>query len=729
MNSKAQQLKFVNLYSFTEPKKAREAVKPGLKRRWDPNPTLTRAIRKRIEITGKNDPKRSIDSSTLRLNSLARNMIKAHSPIDVSEAWRLGNSVMKEHWNSVQELIIKERTSRRVKGRLGDKSPWMYIANVADLKISLGTFEPSLNRRVGTKMESIPYRNKGLNQYLGHIVKTLEKHRDKPSYWKLAELMLRKSMVFRLASINHVFPTWYKDMKWSDLQFLITTLEGALLTAGPPMDTTRFYVEKANGKLRPIGAPDPLWRIVLNMTNSFLVWFMEPIHQECQHAYRPGRGTGTAWRSLIQNNVLRKPYVYEYDLKGFFDNVKVEPILEFLQSKGMPKEWSNAFQTWHSKMPKPAPWLNEDMKREYIREMTHRNQKNWDSQIETTEDTPKPWLTGKLHKISFAQGSPMAPTLSIIGKHLWLQEMKELNPNSTWVVYADDGIIGSEVPINLLDNEKLGIFISPEKSKYVKNEGQWKDNLQFLGLHYDWNSGDLSIKTRSGINEKPSKEELSTILTLRKNMMPKLVANGQVEFTPVERRHLTVKPPLPWKSYYLHKNLIREDGSGGFGNMDPDAWKWDKTGRVSGYFEWLPETRPESYSGEIELNQLAQTKLWDWYYSRGFNLNRKEPNRVLEWTKSSLAESVIRQRRRKEPDIKNLINIGSICNWRLIKMLKREKTRRYSDDQPFKVARGIATAWDPEGSIFEKPWLPKAETYKSEESLWTELKIKAKYGG
>jgi hypothetical protein len=171
-----------------------------------------------------------------------------------------------------------------------------------------------------------------------------------------------------------------------------------------------------------------------------------------------------------------------------------------------------------------------------------------------------------------------------------------------------------------------------------------------------------------------------------------------------------------------------EDGLGGFGIMDPDAWKWDKTGRVSGYFEWLPEIRPEAYSGEIELRQLSETRLWDWYYSRGFNLLRKEANKVLEWTKSSLAEAVIRQKRRKEPDGKNLMNISSICNWRLIKMLKREKTRRYSDDQPFKVARGIATAWDPEGSLFEKPWLPKAESYKSEESLWAELKIKAKFG-
>jgi hypothetical protein len=70
---------------------------------------------------------------------------------------------------------------------------------------------------------------------------------------------------------------------------------------------------------------------------------------------------------------------------------------------------------------------------------------------------------------------------------------------------------------------------------------------------------------------KPSKEELSTILTLRKGMMPTLVENGQVKFNPVDKRHLTVKPPLPWKSYFIHKHLLMEDGLGGFGIMDPDA--------------------------------------------------------------------------------------------------------------------------------------------------------------
>jgi hypothetical protein len=35
--------------------------------------------------------------------------------------------------------------------------------------------------------------------------------------------------------------------------------------------------------------------------------------------------------------MLSKPYLYEYDLKGFFDNVKVEPIMRELEKAGMPE--------------------------------------------------------------------------------------------------------------------------------------------------------------------------------------------------------------------------------------------------------------------------------------------------------------------------------------------------------------------------------------------------------
>ena len=57
---------------------------------------------------------------------------------------------------------------------------------------------------------------------------------------------------------------------------------------------------------------------------------------EFNHAYQPGKGCLTAWRDLI-NTGLKKKYIYEFDLKGFFDNVEIPKVTELLEKWGTPK--------------------------------------------------------------------------------------------------------------------------------------------------------------------------------------------------------------------------------------------------------------------------------------------------------------------------------------------------------------------------------------------------------
>jgi hypothetical protein len=679
---------------------------PGMGERWVGEPTLAERIRLLNEINGKKDVE-SFEPSTTnkRLKTLISQCVQNFNEKDLSKAWKLGNQNMEEHWSQVHELILKERSHRRIKGVKGNKSPWTHIPNVEKAKIIMGNHDPSTDRKIGTTMEFTRYRNNKMNKYMKHIVKALEKNRDNPEkYWKLAEVILTRSKIFRLAAINHVYPTWYKTIKLSDLRNLIRNLEGALKTPGVPMDSKRFYVRKSNGGLRPIGAPDPTWRIILHMANNLLQWFYDPHLDPDQHAYQPGKGTGTAWRALIQDGVLAQPYVREYDLKGFFDRVKVDPIMAELHRVGVPKKWTDTFHTWHSKKPYPASWLETDEMEEYDREIEERNQRNWDSKgLPMTESQPKPWLTGRLHSISFAQGSPMAPTLSIIGKNLWVKKMKKKNPDSKFVIYADDGIVGSPRPIELEDDEELGIEIAQQKTHDVKIEGEWKRNLQFLGLLYHWQEGRITINTRSGIIMDPGKEELDMILTLRKNLMPQLMAKGQVKWIPMEKHRLNIKPPtppLPWKAYHIKRNWKQNDGLGGFGNTTPDTWTWEGTKEGEGYFSWLPEIHPERYSGEMELRQLSETRLWDWYYSRGYNAARKEANKELGWERNSMIEHVMKNKRRLEPMWKNLINASSVANYRLMKLLSQEQKRRYlHKGNQYEIRQKIATKWTRGGSI------------------------------
>lgn len=71
------------------------------------------------------------------------------------------------------------------------------------------------------------------------------------------------------------------------------------------------------------------------MWNGFLTMFLEHELKEFNHAFMPQRGTNTALAELIMN-VVDKKYVYEFDIKGFFNNVSINSVFEALRARGMP---------------------------------------------------------------------------------------------------------------------------------------------------------------------------------------------------------------------------------------------------------------------------------------------------------------------------------------------------------------------------------------------------------
>ena len=70
------------------------------------------------------------------------------------------------------------------------------------------------------------------------------------------------------------------------------------------------------------------------------------------HAYQPGKGTLSCWKELI-TKVIPSKNIYEFDLKGFFDNVRIEKVSRTLKSLGIPR-----FIVEHiERMNKSAPIL------------------------------------------------------------------------------------------------------------------------------------------------------------------------------------------------------------------------------------------------------------------------------------------------------------------------------------------------------------------------------------
>lgn len=47
-----------------------------------------------------------------------------------------------------------------------------------------------------------------------------------------------------------------------------------------------------------------------------------------QHGFRPGLGVKTAW-SVVLTKVVKARFVYEFDLKSFFDSVPVGKVIQW----------------------------------------------------------------------------------------------------------------------------------------------------------------------------------------------------------------------------------------------------------------------------------------------------------------------------------------------------------------------------------------------------------------
>lgn len=370
----------------------------------------------------------------------------------------------------------------------------------------------------------------------------------------LSQVILRKSKSFRILSLNRTIKDWFvlpirKLRKiWRELNFITNNLSSDL-------KFKRVWIDKKPGDYaRPLGVPLPSWRCYSFMWMDHIEKFQKASGNLAtwQHGGRSGVGVLSCYEQLIPK-LKEVNTIYEFDIKGFFDNISHKVIIDKFEETMGP-----IVSKWISRILEARPTHYQLPPKEILQRVrdnfgidpekgTYATQSRWDllkspemtdeelfNAINSPSERPirsilvtvhlsdgtsydkrigeestldwegaaQDWAKGLgLKGQGVPQGLGTSPFISTFMTDTYLSKLK-----NNIVMYMDDGILFAKSPQEMtklrkiLDTqlEKMGLEIAPEKSKYVKKSSRWMESIKFLGLRYLPESDTFMSDTRSG---------------------------------------------------------------------------------------------------------------------------------------------------------------------------------------------------------------------------------------
>jgi len=394
----------------------------------------------------------------------------------------------------------------------------------------------------------------------------------------LSKVILTKSISFRILALNRTMKDWFlmpiRNLRriWRELSFISKTISSDL-------KFKRVWIDKKEGDFaRPLGVPTPAWRAYSFMWMDHLETFYKAggYLQPWQHGGRSGVGVLSCYKQLIPR-LKESNTIYEFDIKGFFDNISHEAIIKgFKETLGpTTSKWiQNILQakpSGYTLPPEPStseagraynfrdewehviPMLGPDYWFRVVQQTPQTvNSANWTAIVENTKKL-MPFvmnptsLNGKIYYYEaqehmphetfgqardnvrglalpnkgVPQGLGTSPFISTLMTDKYLYELG--TDRQALIMYMDDGIMFAsckaemELLIKRLKGllKAIGLDLAEEKSKYVKIDGIWKDSIRFLGLRYLPESDTFMSDTRSGTKVHfPSRGDWEDIKTL-----------------------------------------------------------------------------------------------------------------------------------------------------------------------------------------------------------------------